>query len=225
MQRLDFLRISLPTWIRHTGFRVIVVDYSCPEESGKWAQSEFAGRVAVVRKEAEILDGRSIFNPSRARNAGAAAVQDGYILFLDADVQVESGFQAWVLERQHPEAMLAVVGKPSALFGILGVHRDKWRAAGGYDEGFTGWGGEDLDLRIRLHLLGLVCKPVPENLVRSLPHSNSLRSRNSAEPDFTRARRLNGRYLEEKLLRMTGRKFADWVADPRVDCLLRPCGT
>jgi hypothetical protein len=220
MQRLGFLRESLPTWVERTGFRIVVVDYSCPEDAGTWAESEFPERVAVVRHAAEVREGRRVFNPSRARNAGAAAVRDGYVLFLDADVQVGAGFEAWMLEHLRPDVMAAVVGRPSALFGILGVHVDKWRAAGAYDEGFTGWGGEDLDLRIRLHLLGLACEPLPESLVRSLPHSNSLRSKNSVEPDFFKARALNGRYLEEKLQRMTGRSFASWIADAGVDCLL-----
>ena len=229
MQRLDFLKNALPTWLAHTRFPVVVVDYSCPEGTGAWIRSEggFGGRVAVAPCRAETIDGRPVFNPARARNTGAAAAMDsaadGVLLFLDADTLLEPGFGDWAERAMTPEAMegsqCAVVGRPSPLFGALGVGAARFREAGGYDEGFTGWGGEDLELRIRLHRAGLACLPMPEHLMRSIPHSNALRARNSARPDFEAARRLNHEYLDAKLVRDTGRPFRAWVADRSVDCL------
>ncbi len=211
MQRLSFLKKSLPTWVRRTSFPVIVVDYSCPEGTAEWVEgSGFTDRVSVVRREARMKDGRRIFNPSRARNAGAECVSEGWLLFLDSDVLVQEGFESWVLNNLYTDSMLAVVGRPSALFGILGVHTQAFRAAAGYDESFTGWGGEDMDLRIRLNLLGLNCRALPESLVASLPHSNQLRASNSEHTDFVKARLTNKRYLDDKLLRLTGMNFLDW---------------
>ncbi|MCD6024100.1 MAG: glycosyltransferase [Fibrobacteria bacterium] len=210
------------SWLRHTDFDVVVVDYSCPDGTAAWiAAQNFGERVKVAHHVAEAPEGRRLFNPARARNVGARAAEGEYLLFVDADVHLHQGFQAWLEEQQEPGTIQAVVNRPSSLFGILGVRRAAFLKVGGYDEGFTGWGGEDLDLRIRLHLQGLRCAAIPEKLVRSVPHSNRLRARNTAEPDFTKARQRNSDYFRKKIWEMTGRTFAEWLEDPAVDCLLR----
>lgn len=60
------------------------MDYGCPEESGKWTSENFPG-VSVVY----VTDDPG-FNVSRARNFGAEKATSEYLIFIDADVKMQS---------------------------------------------------------------------------------------------------------------------------------------
>jgi glycosyltransferase involved in cell wall biosynthesis len=54
------------------------------------------------------------------------------------------------------------------------VHRDDFWAVGGFDEGFDGWGAEDLELGYRLFLRGLQFEFAPDAWVVDVPHERDL---------------------------------------------------
>ena len=80
---------------------------------------------------------------------------------------------------------------PFDAYGFLfGVHREDFERANGFDMRFVGWGGEDVDLAIRLRRLGLRCGwPGPRATLVHLWHSvekGTMRS-NARLVDETRA--------------------------------------
>lgn len=212
MGRLGFLKRTLPGWLKETSFHVIVVDYSCPDGTSEWIEkSRFGSRVSVVSVEAEIHEGRPVFNLSRARNAGAAEVQ-GFVCFLDADTGVDPGFESWLMKRLDSGCMYCVVpprGRADT-FGALVVHAEAFENCGGYDEEFTGWGFEDGDLRLRLHWNGIRRIPLPGELLSAIPHENSIRAANYVETDFRKSRSVNFSRFNQKLLQATGHSFHFW---------------
>lgn len=52
--------------------------------------------------------------------------------------------------------------------GFLAMRRSTWEATGGFDAGMAGWGWEDLELSLRLWLLGYAVDVVPEATVAHL---------------------------------------------------------
>jgi hypothetical protein len=64
-----------------------------------------------------------------------------------------------------------------SMTGLLLVSAAGFCSVNGFDERFQGWGGEDIELRLRLHLLGgLDFGFVPLPLAQPILHDDSLRS-------------------------------------------------
>src|SRR5690349_8864227 len=83
--RLGHLKETLPRAVAQ-GLKCIVVDYSCPESSGAWVESNFPD-VTVVR-----VEGQAGFSAAKARNAGAAVADTPWLAFVDADIVLAPRF-------------------------------------------------------------------------------------------------------------------------------------
>ena len=80
-------------------------------------------------------------------------------------------FPHWALHYEHVEPLLALTGRDRRRPGrdglpefvphadgygfLLGVSRADFERVNGYDTRFAGWGGEDVDLAVRLRRAGL----------------------------------------------------------------------
>ena len=71
---------------------VIVVDYSCPEETGEFVTANFPS-VRVVS-----VAGEKHFSNWKARNAGASIASSDVLVFVDADTILADGAIAWLSE-------------------------------------------------------------------------------------------------------------------------------
>jgi hypothetical protein len=61
---------------------------------------------------------------------------------------------------------------------VLALTAREFAKSGGFDESYEGWGGEDIEFRVRLFLLhGLDPIDIPLPLVTAIPHDNHLRTR------------------------------------------------
>jgi hypothetical protein len=184
--RLGHLQQTAPSVLSHPGVHYCLVDYSCPERSGAWFESVFGGPIAERRAMVHRISGRPGFNKSAAHNAGAwAALQRGAesICFLDADTLTRPGFFEFVSARVRPGRFLIAglnadgADQPS-LTGVLALSAREFSKSGGFDESYEGWGGEDIEFRLRLCLLhGLDHVDIPLPLVAAIPHDNRLRTR------------------------------------------------
>src|SRR5690348_7938147 len=90
MGRLAHLRESLPAAAAQPRAGCVLVDYSCPDRCGNWAEAAFP-QVNVVR-----VAGRSRWNVCEARNAAAAAASAPWLCFFDADVVLDPAFVEYV---------------------------------------------------------------------------------------------------------------------------------
>jgi hypothetical protein len=149
-----------------------------------------------------------VFHKCKAHNAGARrAISEGaeYLCFLDADTVVGPAFFEWIRSHVARRSFL-IAGKRAdgsdqpSVTGLLVVHREAFRQVGGFDESFRGWGGEDIEMRLRLFLLaGLDYVDVPLSLITPLPHGDALRSQFYTEGDIRASNRDNMRYLFRKV--------------------------
>lgn len=206
--RLSFLRQTAKLWQKYTDFHVCLVDYSCPERCGDWLETEFPDCPEGRRWLVERVPGRALFNKSAAHNAGAAcALRHGaeYICFLDADTALREGFGAFV--RQHLDRskfLIAglhqgVLDIPS-MTGLLVVPAASFSQVGGFDESFIGWGGEDIEMRFRLHLVGgLSFSDVPSSLTQPLEHGDELRTQYYEQSDLVCSNSQNIQRVREKI--------------------------
>lgn len=172
--RLQYLKSTLPTWVKANPAEIVVVDYGCPENTGDWVQQNHPG-VKVIR----CLDDPGFLLP-RARNLGAAAVKTDWIMFIDADIKIKPDLIVWVKEHLDPRYFYRASPQngrrdPSS-FGTVICTRKAYQKVGGYDEVFSGWGGEDTDLYKQLGRHGFLNAEYPFIYLDPINHSDAERS-------------------------------------------------
>jgi hypothetical protein len=226
MGRLDFLQQTLPVFFRQPLIRYCLVDYSCPQRAGEWAERECPSEVRAGRLAVERITGEQYFHKSRAHNAGARrAMRDGatHLCFMDADTIVRPDFGRWVADHFRTGKFLiaarAAGGKHvRSTGGLLVVSAADFVAAGRYDEAFIGWGCEDVEIRLRLHLAsGLEFDEVPLELLHPIQHSDGVRGRFQRQ-GIRETEQHNRRIVEKKVKAWTGATTAQ--LGPRAKRLL-----
>lgn len=190
--RVEFLRRTAPTVLGQRGLGYCLVDFDCPQSSGQLMLREYSEAAASDRLRVVRIAPQRYFHKARAHNAGAREAMDAgadYLIFLDADTQLETGFCDWLRPKLSPREFLIAGTHPNGLedpglVGLLVVPARAFVSTGGFDERFVGWGAEDLDLRLRLHLeQRLGYREIPLRWLTSLPHEDSLRTQFYAEKD------------------------------------------
>ena len=172
MGRLGFLRRSLGAIAGQAGCSCVVVDYSCPDGAGDWAEANVPG-VRVVR-----VAGRTEYNRSEAKNAGASAAGDAsWLGFVDADVVLAPGFADAVLPALEPGRYYRAATDEPGERGTFVCLRDDFARAGGFDELYRGWGEEDHDLYDALEFAGVKPTALPAGILRHIDHDEDDRVR------------------------------------------------
>lgn len=143
--RLDHLKETLPLVLnqQYSDFEVLVVDYNCPQNSGKY--SEKMGAKAVycnVDKDEWSL--------SAARNRGYKVATGEMLLFLDADaILTDPLFIQKHVDYCVDGSFICGWGYHDAT-GCVMLRKIAFQAVGGYNELIKSWGSEDIKLYIRL---------------------------------------------------------------------------
>jgi glycosyltransferase involved in cell wall biosynthesis len=205
MGRLAHLQQSLPAAAVQPRCSCVVVDYSCPERAGDWVEQQYP-TVKIVR-----VPGQAHFSPSRARNAGAAAADAPWLCFFDADVVLAPTFSERMLPVLTPGTFYTVAPWKWELFGTMICPHDAFRRAGGYDEVFAGWSGEDSDLCDRMLVHGFRRDTYPQELVTPLQHDDAERVRYHAvkSPQWSQSINMLYRMAKLDLMRLLGRDLSE----------------
>ena len=153
--RLHHLKQTLPRVVGQPDVSCVVVDYACPDNTTDWVAANFP-QVRVVH-----VTGEAGFSASRARNLGAQAADAAWLAFFDADILWSPDFAKTVIPQLRPGHFYRAKPITQQTWGSVICHRQDFEAVGGYDEAFTGWGGEDDDLLARLTMLGRIPLRLP----------------------------------------------------------------
>jgi glycosyltransferase involved in cell wall biosynthesis len=196
MGRLAHLQKSLPRLVEQRAGSIVIVDYSCPQNTAAWVESTYEedSHVVVVR-----VEGEKTFSPSRARNRGAAAVETPWIFFLDADILLDG--KVWFDLLAHGlNAACSWRGLPykEGLSGGLLVSRAAFDLVGGYDERYQGWGFEDEDICQALAAAGILLQTFPDGLLEALQHDDRLRTQYYDTKKMWASALCNGLYMATK---------------------------
>ena len=187
MGRLDHLKESLPAMLAQPDCEVVVVDYSCPQDT--------AGYVAKHFPDARVVkvEGKHVFSNWAARNAGAAQARGAILIFCDADTVLAPGALQWIADNLKPGTFGHFSRKSTLQFnttrlrlgfnqlrGFHAVPAAAFRKFGGYDDVLQGYAaGADTDLEVRMTIFGFKRLELDPALVeRVVEHGNEDRFRN-----------------------------------------------
>lgn len=195
--RLSALKQSLPTMVSQPDSEVVVVDYSCPENTGAWVKEHFPQcRVVAVPHQAE-------FHLSRARNLGfeeALKTDADWICFNDADVGLAPHFSQ-VARELFKQYQFLIYPSQSHMAGLLVLSKKDFAASQRYDENIRGYGREASDMRLALFFQGLRFTFLPKEVAWSMEHADEDRTRFYKDKDLQRSNRRNSNLLWRKIKR------------------------
>lgn len=175
--RLAHLQQTLPQMKAARPDEIIVVDYSCPQNTRGWLASNHPDVKCVA------VEGQVHFNRSKARNIGWKAATSEWVAFVDADVMLMPGWREWWEGHAHASQLFFRHDVPEAgnrgSFGSCVVRREHVQALEGYDEFFAGWGGEDDDFFHRLSRAAARPALIPQPLMSAIEHGDTDRVKHS----------------------------------------------
>jgi hypothetical protein len=204
--RLDHIKMTLPFSLSHDDSEVLLVDYSCPEHVGDWAERRFsadirAGRLRVIR----VTDRRE-FHSAHAKNV--THIRGGGLVLVNADAdnfidrayldKCRQLFSDPLVQIVHPapwNSLTATCG----MLGRVAIRRQAYRLLGGYDEDLIGWGWDDHDLVARAAGLGFRSERVPHDYLKVIEHDDALRTRYLPNPDKNYSDQRNAQLSRERL--------------------------
>jgi len=172
MNRWEFLKESLQSWLGRGFNEIIIVDWSSDTRVSSLIKKIPHGPnpVTILR----IL-GEKIFNGGMARNIGAIHATTDYLLFIDSDMIIRDWSMA--------DGISMVPGRfyhgPHNIppFGTSLVRREDFWNVNGYSELYPAYGWEDNDLYNRLEESGLQRCLYDDRMVEHMEHDDELRAR------------------------------------------------
>jgi hypothetical protein len=183
MGRLNHLKMTLPVSLSHDCAEILLVDYSCPEGAGDWAEQTFPAEVQTGRLRVIRVPARPEYHHSHAKNVTHVRAQGAVLINADADNFIDKVYLDRCVEFFDDPLVQVVRPAPwdssatSGMMGRMALRRSAFVALGGYDEDMTGWGSDDNDLLRRAFALGLHVKSVPHEYLRVIEHDDALRTR------------------------------------------------
>ncbi|PCJ99199.1 MAG: hypothetical protein COA45_05910 [Zetaproteobacteria bacterium] len=173
MGRAHHLKETLPKNIRDNPARegmdveFVVLNYNSQDDLHEWMTTDPEMKAHI--ESGLVRYGKTtdpeFFHMSHAKNMVHRMATGDVLCNLDADNYLGVGF-AELLHQSFSENMDIVVnpsvrvsrlfGKDDqGFFGRVAISKDSFMALGGYDEEFSGWGGEDTDFMQRAKGLGV----------------------------------------------------------------------
>ncbi|HEX7376032.1 MAG TPA: glycosyltransferase family A protein [Pirellulales bacterium] len=178
---LHYIKQTVPSLLRQetsSEYRVLIVDYGCPQDTLGWVKSQAQPRLHCLR----VNDNTSPFNICRCRNIGARHADSRVIAFLDGDIAVapdyvekamssmlthDCGFVNYSIARhtarhiahgryafdQLPDELAGVPTHPQKIYianSVVFIRSEILEKFKGEDELFQGWGFGHTDLYDRI---------------------------------------------------------------------------
>jgi glycosyltransferase involved in cell wall biosynthesis len=191
MGRLDHLKHTLSRMLEQPDSEVIVVDWSCPQDTAGYVAKHFP-KARVVK-----VEGKDVFSNWAARNAGAAQAKGEFVVFCDADTVLRSDALQWIGANMPPRGYGHFERNATTKFNttklrlgfnqLRGFHvlqRALFERFGGYDDVLSGYAaGADTDLEVRLSVFGVKRFVLDPAIVEQVvEHGNEDRFRNHKIP-------------------------------------------
>ncbi len=173
MDRLEFLKEALPTWLKLPFDEIIIVDWSSRIPVAEHILKDFKDeRIKIIR-----VDGKEKYNQSKASNLKIMAAKCPIILSIDCDIKLGEDF----FKRNNFVDGIFIIGDQKKNPGTTGtclVSKSEFDRLNGYNELMNGWGYHDNDFYNRLENIGLLKKYFANGSIIHIDHGDEIRTSN-----------------------------------------------
>jgi hypothetical protein len=196
--RLEHLKKTLPRNLSdpYPNAVYVVLDYDSEDHLAEWARANYPKDIASGRLVVYTYhNGRAPFHISHAKNMAARCgiLEDADILVtMDADNSGGPGFSQYIADAfREPGVRPGIFMCPNyqlikslphgalrparGYAGRLAIWADTFVKMGGYDEIYTVWGCEDIDLNFRLQRSGYSMRYIPNPYLNAINHTAEIR--------------------------------------------------
>lgn len=182
----------------------VLLDYESNDGLGEWVQEHFKDELASGRLRYARYEPAPHFKMAHAKNMAHRVATGDILCNLDGDNFLAEGYTEWMRDKmtRHPHACVTslpvnaaeflmtrvgprLMGKDVLLGGRVALWREDFYKLGGYDERYTGWSPDDVDMSMRAKEMGIKSYLVPEKLIgHTVPHDNTARLENLSARDM-----------------------------------------
>jgi hypothetical protein len=178
MNRLDYLSLSLPTWVALKEIdQIIIVDWNSEESAVPLIDGINDDRISIVR-----VPNQQYWDPGRAHNVGVRNCDTELIFIVDCDVKINYPCFGSIKPAPHREFYIRTDkwrGEPYKLRGLSGTcvfQKSMWSEINGYAEEKSSYGLEDLDFYKQAGGAGYRCvKCLTANELTHISHGYDIR--------------------------------------------------
>jgi hypothetical protein len=231
--RKHHLKETLPQNLRDNPAAIFVIlDYNDQDNLGEYLRREYAGEISSGRLIYYRNFDEPKFGMAHAKNqAHRCAIQEGadILVTLDADNFTGPGFANHIRDRFCGDSALSFIcpdfnalpprghrfnaSNPLRLgrgfAGRLAIRANDFLKAGGYNERFETWRGEDIDMIARLDRLRLKKGAIDPVFLNAIAHSTAVRFREYPDAE---------RYENDEIYTATENAHDTVVNDGRFGC-------
>lgn len=221
--RLHHLRQTLPRNLAaeagNDDVEFVLLDYDSEDGLEAWVRDELAAEVARGRLLYARHEPAPNFKMAHSKNMAHRLGSGRILCNLDADNLLPTNFSHFLkaefdrdpdsvlsprkatvfgfLRQRWIDGYLGLRRPDGGICGRIAVSRANFDKVGGYDEGFTAWGTDDIDFLLRARDLGLTVRTLPQRVWGDvLDHGDEERVQNLSKADRTlSAGRLNQSYF------------------------------
>ena len=188
----------------------VVLDYGSEDGLGDWIKQNFSDEIASGRLRYARLDDAEHFKFAHAKNMAHRLATGDVLCNVDADNYIAPNFSRWLTKQFTKEPLTLVTLMPvtakiaferkvldplsgrtppkACLGGRVALSRQAFDALGGYDENYSAYSGDDVNLTVRARELGMkfVALP-PSQRGDSISHDNAERIEHLSSADKQRS--------------------------------------
>lgn len=183
MNRIGDLKTALPSMILAANasppVEIAVLDYNSEENVAEALGDAWMQLVERNTLVCAKYASRDHYHIAHAWNLAVKASSGDYIVIMGADAIPAENY---VIEARKLIDDGCIWMRGPYYKGILACQREEFVAAGGFDERFEFYGGEDKDLELRLRRRGSKFGLMPDKLVYTLRTSNAAKVKNFRLP-------------------------------------------
>jgi hypothetical protein len=195
--RAQHIKQTLPQNLadnRRSNTKFILLDYNSPDDLAEYLWNEHADDIDSGQLTVYAFRGEGPFHVSHAKNIAArCGVLEGadILVTLDADNFTRGGFTDFVMDKFNGTSEPRTFVCPNFTLiqslphgpdrplrgyaGRLAIRAADFIKAGGYDETFDTWRGEDIDMISRLLRMGWTMQHFDNKYLGVVPHGSDIR--------------------------------------------------